>query len=251
MRNQTLTGYVLHQKPQGESRSLIYFFAQETGVIHGVGKKNLPLFVPIQLIANGKHSLKTFSQSQIINFSQSLTGQGLFAGMYLNEILLKLLPVEEPMPELWQAYQQVIEKIAQLFQDASTQSHDLMMLKWQLRHFETLLFEQLGYGLDFLVDSLGNEIQSKQTYRYQLQQGFVPMLALDKAEFVLTGEQLKLWQSLLQQSDLFNTIQSKQPDDSQALLKSIGGIYRTILDNLLNYQQLQSRELWRQFLQYQ
>ena len=66
MRNQLLTGYILHQKPYGESRSLIYLFSEEWGVVHGIGKKNLPLFVPIQFFGNGKNSLKTFSQSQIL-----------------------------------------------------------------------------------------------------------------------------------------------------------------------------------------
>ena len=51
MRNQLLTGYILHQKPYGESRSLVYLFSEEWGVVHGIGKKNLPLFVPIQFLA--------------------------------------------------------------------------------------------------------------------------------------------------------------------------------------------------------
>lgn len=249
MRNQPLTGYILHQKPYGESRSLIYFFSQELGVVHGVGKKNLPLFVPIQLFANGKNALKTFSQSQLLSFHQSLVGQGLFAGMYLNEILLKLLPVEEPMPELWQGYQHAITQICQLFQ--SPTADVLTLLKWQLRQFETLLVEQLGYGLDFASDSLGSEIQPKQLYRYQLQQGFVPLLVKDKADILLTGEQLSQWHAFLQDTDLFDKQFAQNPELTQTLLNHMGGVYRTVLDNLLNYQTLQSRELWRQFLQYQ
>ncbi|MFW2177465.1 MULTISPECIES: DNA repair protein RecO [unclassified Moraxella] len=249
MRNQPLTGYVLHQKPHGESRSLIYFFTQEWGVVHGIGKKNLPLFMPIALFATGKNSLKTFSQSQVITFNTSLTGQGLFAGLYLNEILLKLLPVEEPLGELWLGYQGTIQQISQLFQTSTTD--DLTLLKWQLRQFETLLFDELGYGLDFSVDSFGLSYQAEQVYRYQLQQGFVDLLALDKADFVVTGEQIQQWQACLQDTAIFEQSLANTPQSTTHVLNQMGGIYRNILDNLLNYQQLQSRELWRQFLQYQ
>lgn len=248
MRNQLLTGFVLHQKPYGESRSLIYFFSQQLGVVHGVGKKNLPLFVPIQLFATGKNALKTFSQSQLLDFSQSLTGQGLFAGMYLNEILLKLLPVEEPMPELWQDYQDSIKSIAHIFQ---AKTPDLTALKWQLRQLETLLLEQLGYGLDFLTDSLGQPIELTQSYRYQLQQGFVPLLPMDKAEIMLTGQQLSQWHAFLQDTDLFDKDFKKNTREINVLINTISHVYRTILDNLLNYQTLQSRELWRELTKYQ
>lgn len=248
MRNQLLTGFVLHQKPYGESRSLIYFFSQQLGVVHGVGKKNLPLFVPIQLFATGKNALKTFSQSQLLDIHQNLTGQGLFAGMYLNEILLKLLPVEEPMPELWQDYQDSIKSIAHIFQ---AKTPDLTALKWQLRQFETLLFEQLGYGLDFSTDSLGQPIELTQSYRYQLQQGFVPLLPMNKAEVMLTGQQLSQWHAFLQDTDLFDKDFKKNTREINVLINTISHVYRTILDNLLNYQTLQSRELWRELTKYQ
>lgn len=248
MRNQLLTGFILHQKPYGESRSLIYFFSQQLGVVHGVGKKNLPLFVPIQLFATGKNALKTFSQSQLLDFSQSLTGQGLFAGMYLNEILLKLLPVEESMPELWQGYQDSINNIAHIFQ---AKTPDLTALKWQLRQFETLLLEQLGYGLDFLTDALGTPIQSEQNYRYQLQQGFVPLLPMDKAEIMLIGQQLSQWHTFLQDTNLFDKDFAKNASEINVLINTVSHVYRTILDNLLNYQTLQSRELWRELTKYQ
>lgn len=248
MRNQLLTGFVLHQKPHGESRSLIYFFSQELGVMHGIGKKNLPLFAPIQIFATGKHELKTFSQSQVTANFVNLTGQALFAGMYLNEILVKLLPNEEPLPELWQAYQSTLSNIAQLFRTDS--SNNLLLLKWHLRRFETLLFEQLGYGLDFTTDALGQLIDLAKSYRYQLQEGFIPLLPPDKADVMLTGEQLEQWQHCLQENTYFDKISTVNADNTKILLNVISVIYRTILDDLLNYQTLQSRELWRQLTQF-
>ena len=251
MRNQLLTGYILHQKPYGESRSLVYLFSEEWGVVHGIGKKNLPLFVPIQFFGNGKNSLKTFSQSQILQNHITLTGQSLYAGMYLNEILQKLLPVEEPFAEIWQAYQQCVANMATLFVDPVQSPYDMTRLKWYLRRFENVLFEQLGYGFDFAKDALGDLIAPSQRYQYQLQQGFMPVLPLDKPDMSLTGEQLLTWYQCLQDEASFNQMMQQDFDLAKQLVNSISAMHRHLMDNLLNYQTLQSRELWQQLTQYQ
>lgn len=251
MRNQLLTGYILHQKPYGESRSLIYLFSEEWGVVHGIGKKNLPLFVAIQFFGNGKNSLKTFSQSQILQNHITLTGQSLYAGMYLNEILQKLLPVEEPFAEIWQAYQQCVANMATLFVDPVQSPYDMTRLKWYLRRFENVLFEQLGYGFDFAKDALGDLIAPSQRYQYQLQQGFMPVLPLDKPDMSLTGEQLLTWYQCLQDEASFNQMMQQNFDLAKQLVNSISAMHRHLMDNLLNYQTLQSRELWQQLTQYQ
>ena len=251
MRNQLLTGYILHQKPYGESRSLVYLFSEEWGVVHGIGKKNLPLFVPIQFFGNGKNSLKTFSQSQILQNHITLTGQSLYAGMYLNEILQKLLPVEEPFAEIWQAYQQCVANMATLFVDPVQSPYDMTRLKWYLRRFENVLFEQLGYGFDFAKDALGDLIAPSQRYQYQLQQGFMPVLPLDKPDMSLTGEQLLTWYQCLQDEASFNQMMQQNFDLAKQLVNSISVMHRHLMDNLLNYQTLQSRELWQQLTQYQ
>ena len=122
MRNEALIGYLLHQRPYQEKRALYYLFSQQHGVIHGIGKKGAPLFMPLQLFATGKRDLKTFSQINISPFSlvaqsisqesdsvinnaeirhqESITGQHQYAALYLNEILWRLLPTEDPMPIL-------------------------------------------------------------------------------------------------------------------------------------------------------
>ena len=131
MRNEALIGYLLHQRPYQEKRALYYLFSQQHGVIHGIGKKGAPLFMPLQLFATGKRDLKTFSQINIAPLSsiqgsvtqdslapedsqadlaealhhESISGQHQYAALYLNEILWRLLPTEDPMPVLWQHYQ--------------------------------------------------------------------------------------------------------------------------------------------------
>lgn len=248
MRNQLLTGYVLHQKPYQDNRSLTYFFSQEYGLVHGLGKKNLPLFSPIVLFATGKKALKTFNQAQLSGNTMPLSGQSLFAGMYLNELLIKLLPVEEKLAQLWQGYDACLDQICQTNNNA-----DLIPLKWTLRQFETLLLQELGYAIDFNQDSLGHNIVAEQCYHYQLQQGFIPIADINTNKSVspnpLTGQQILTWQQLLVQPTNFALNLESNYLAINQLLNQIGQLYRQVIDHLINYQPLQSRELWRQLAQ--
>lgn len=248
MRNEPLTGFVLHQKPYRENRSLTYFFSQEFGLVNGIGKKNLPLFVPISVFATGKSDLKSFSQSQLLQNAQplrNLQGQAQFAGLYLNELLVKLLSPEELCKPLWQAYQQSLNRLANLNHQFFKPNDYLKLL---LRQFEQQLFEELGYAIDFSHDSQGEPIVATLYYRYQLQAGFVPVVIAENTGkgqdlTVFLGQDLQVWQNSLQENDAdFSDL---------ALLNQMGKLYRQVVDNLLNHQPLQSRELWRELAKYQ
>ena len=150
MRNQALVGYLLHQRSYQEKRAIYYLFSQQHGVVHGIGKKGAPLFESLQLFATGKRDLKTFTQitmsqpdrlsidessTELIDSSSNdiqrygqIRGQQQYAALYLNEILWKLLPTEDPMPVLWQHYQ---DSLALLKQPLSADE-----LRLCLRQFE-------------------------------------------------------------------------------------------------------------------
>lgn len=256
MRNQPLTGFVLHQKPYRENRSITYFFSKEYGLVNGIGKKNLPLFLPLSVFATGKTELKNFSQSQLVQNSQlmPLNGQAMFAGLYLNEILVKILSVEEPCEPLWQAYQQSLLNLATLKLATPDTQHDVM-LKILLRQFEHALFSDLGYAIDFTQDSFGELINANQYYRHQLQTGFVPIIVAEntgkgQGVDIFLGKDLLLWQGWVNVNQHSQILANFSPDDN-ILLNQMGKLYRTLIDNLLNYQPLQSRELWRELAKYQ
>ncbi|ELA09368.1 DNA replication and repair protein RecO [Moraxella macacae 0408225] len=257
MRNEPLTGYILHQKPYGESRSLIYFFSQEFGLVHGIGKKNLPLFMPISLFATGKNSLKTFSQSQLLTHKPLLISQNfgkpMIIGLYLNELLLKILGianVEEVMPKVWQQYEY---SLVQIFRKVNTHQNQ----RWQfvLRQFETVLLDELGYAIDFSQDFLQQPINPQANYCYRLEQGFVSIVNksqnIPNNQPLIFGKQLIDWQEYLTKPNIFAERLSQNLLELSDLLRKIGVIYRQVLDNLLNYQTIKSRELWQQLSCYQ
>lgn len=248
MRNQPLTGYILYQKPYGESRSLIYFFSKELGLVHGVGRKNLPLFSKISLFATGKNSLKTFSQSQIIANIHVCHGKSHLAGLYINELLLKMFSianVEEAMPQLWQQYENSIDDLFKLFKQNQRENH--WRLHFILRQFETVLLNDFGYAIDFNKDIEQIGIQPNLHYTYILEQGFVQTTQ----NSALTGQMLIDWNSCLKNRCYFDDLLNHDVENMISICREIAKIYQKILNHLLNYQPLKSRELWRQLIDYQ
>ena len=259
MRNEALIGYLLHQRPYQEKRALYYLFSQHHGVIHGIGKKGAPLFMPLQLFATGKRDLKTFSQINIAPLSsiqgsvtqdflapedsnanlaealhhESISGQHQYAGLYLNEILWRLLPTEDPMPVLWQHYQNSLQQLKQpLTADE---------LRLCLRQFETDLFNELGFALTLKHDSLDQPIESDCAYRFLPDVGLVPIVHNEDNENVIA-------QTVFKGSEILVMVEQ---GISAVTLNTWSRLHRQLIDHLLDYQPLQSRLLWQQQQRYQ
>ena len=253
MRNEALIGYLLHQRPYQEKRALYYLFSQQHGVIHGIGKKGAPLFMPLQLFATGKRDLKTFSQINIAPFTsshktalqnddvanaeirhqESITGQHQYAALYLNEILWRLLPTEDPMPILWQHYQ---DSLYQLKKPLTADE-----LRLCLRQFERYLFNELGFSLTLYQDSLENPIEPEQVYRFLPDVGLMPILHVEESNSMVSH-------AVFKGDDIL--IMAKQGLCSSTL-NAWSRLHRQLIDHMLDYQPLQSRLLWQQQQRYQ
>ncbi len=282
MRNEALVGYLLHQRSYQEKRAIYYLFSQQHGVIHGVGKKGAPLFESLQLFATGKRDLKTFTQITMSHLdrlqiddhsieqadselssnavshtaAQSLQlpvsshlqrygqirGQQQYAALYLNEILWKLLPSEDPMPVLWQHYQ---NSLALLKQPLSADE-----LRLCLRQFEQHLFKELGFALSLTEDSRLEAIEAGTTYCFLADTGFMPVIAempvdddgSSQASLCTSPSALFEGQEILSMTELGIVA---------ATLNPWSRLNRQLIDQLLDYQPLQSRLLWQQQQRYQ
>ena len=247
MRNEALVGYLLHQRPYQEKRALYSLFSKEHGVIHGVGKKGAPLFEPLQLFATGKKELKTFSQINLaplaydissektISYAQ-ISGQQQYAALYLNEILWKLLPIEDPMPVLWQYYQ---DSLLTLKQSLTPQQ-----LRLCLRQFEQQLFKQLGFGVSLTHDSSLINIAPDNAYRFLPDVGLVLVSQIDNQ---LPAQLPAMVQTVFKGSEL---IAMAELGITEVTLSNWSRLYRLLMDHLLDYQPLRSRLLWQQQQRY-
>ncbi|MDO4450559.1 MAG: DNA repair protein RecO C-terminal domain-containing protein [Moraxella sp.] len=209
-----LTGFIIHSRPYQEKRAIYQFFSKEWGVVHGVGKHGLPSFVVLELFVGGKNSLKNFSQIHPKStLSSPSFGQSQYALLYLNELICKLIALENPCPSLWCAYQKSVSDLQK--------ANDLTAIKRILRDFETSLFDELGVSIDWQTDNLGQAIEPTTHYQFTLNQGFV------KTPIGMMGEAIL------------------SPD-----LMLLGQIHRQLIDFLLDYKPLNSRKLWAEQLKY-
>lgn len=221
-----LTGFIIHSRPYQEKRAIYQFFADRAGLIDGVGVRGLPLFVPIELVVSGKNSLKTFKEPLLL--SQNTTPIKplplQYGGLYLNELLYRLLPKDDPQPALWRLYYETLA----LFGVGC----DEQTMKVGLRRFELGLFEVLGVPTAWTVGVGG--------FDYDPQNGFVPNQAGE-----WQGEQIRAMQALCRylQQDLagldFGQI-------SPIVVNDLGRLFRQIIDDLLQYKPLHSRKLWQE-----
>lgn len=186
--------YVLHRHDWSETSLILEVFSREQGriVVAAKGAKRpysqlKSVLLPFQRIqlAVGKPSRDP--QSELLNLRSAewagggpmLGGAALFAGFYLNELLLKLLARHDPHPLLFDAYAASLPALA-LGDDTLTQA--------ALRAFELVLLREIGL-LPRLDEQTTRRALLEPGGRYSLR----PELGVEPAradETSLSGRQL-------------------------------------------------------------
>jgi len=195
----TASAFCLHSRPYRESSLIVQLFSENIGrlsvVVKGVkgnSKKNAMLlsllqpFTPLHISFTGKSELKTLVNAEVNGSPYLLKEQALFAGLYVNELLVRLLPEHIDYSDVYYYYQQVLDALQR------TEA-----LEPPLRQFEKRLLESLGYGVPFVeVDSMGHAmglLQATEHYRFIPESGFVrctlPGLS-GKNQMIFKGEHL-------------------------------------------------------------
>ncbi|QQT94151.1 DNA repair protein RecO [Acinetobacter johnsonii] len=230
MRNEVLHGYLIHHRKYRERSHIVHLFTQEHGRVDGILRQTPPpQYQPICLQASGKSELKNFTKLEIVNQPIFFFGDAFFSGFYLNEILLRLCPLEVQMEQSFAQYAHTLTQLQQLAQQADPNQ----FLKQILRQFEHELLEDLGYALDFSTDANQLEIQASINYIFQLNEGFIPTAQASRA--TLNGQQIL---SMCQYE--------KGRDFSLEQLQLLTKLYRQMISSLLGDRPLKSRQLWIQ-----
>lgn len=214
--------YLLHSRPYQENKLLVELLTQEEGKIAAVTyagqsqksnkKALLQPFLPLNIEFKGKHQLKSLKMVEAIGKSYSLTGNPLYCGFYLNELLVRLLPESVPCHELFAQYNKVIEQLS-----IGGQPEPL------LRSFEITLLEELGLALDFYqVSNCNTEYVS-----FNFDSGFEP--SLNSEQGYATEHIIALGHGQLEQP---------------AVLKTAKRLMRNLINQLLGNKPLNSRKLF-------
>jgi len=230
MRNEELHGYLIHHRKYRERSHIVHLFTQEHGRVDGILRQTPPpQYQPICLQASGKSDLKNFTKLEIVNQPVFFFGDAFFSGFYLNELILRLCPVEVEMPQTFVQYHLTLQQLQQLAQHENPH----LFLRQILRQFEHALLEELGYALDFSIDAQQHEIQEAQHYIFQLNEGFIP-----------TAQQSR--STLLGQHILSMRDYEKGRDFNSEQLQLLAQLYRQMITSLLGDRPLKSRQLWVQ-----
>ena len=235
MRNEVLHGYLIHHRKYRERSHIVHLFTQEHGRVDGILRQTPPpQYQPICLQASGKSELKNFTKLEIVNQPIFFFGDAFFSGFYLNEILLRLCPLEVQMEQSFAQYAHTLTQLQQLAQQADPNQ----FLKQILRQFEHELLEDLGYALVFSTDANQLEIQASLNYIFQLNEGFIPTAQASRS--TLNGQQIL---SMCQYE--------KGRDFGLEQLQLLTKLYRQMISSLLGDRPLKSRQLWIQNTQTQ
>lgn len=165
--------FLLHQRSYGETSIIADVFTQKSGKISFIAKgakkpksKFFGYLVPFQKLKitySGRSELKTLTSIDRNLASNSNTFSKVsYSLLYINELLMKLLPKDAKHEELFVLYDEFLKKI--------NKNNNLEI---SLRHFELDLLDMLGYGFDYDSEIDSNEpIEAELSYVFVSQRGF-------------------------------------------------------------------------------
>jgi len=183
--------YVLHARDYRDACLLVELFSPEQGRVSAVARGArrsrkgfsqsaiLQPFQPLWIATGGRGELKSLRSVEGRDPAIPLRGKALFSGLYLNELLCRLLHREDAYPDLFVDYEAALRALA------STEALDIV-----LRLFELRLLEELGYSFSLDSEGLsGAPIVAERVYGFDAQQGLLPDPG-DGAQPLFTGRDL-------------------------------------------------------------
>jgi DNA repair protein RecO (recombination protein O) len=235
MRVQLQPGFLLHSRPYRDSSQLLEVFTAQYGLLGLVGRRVhgrarggslralLQPFRPLLLSFAGRGELLTLLSAEAAAPALVLRGERLFSGLYLNELLYRLLQRHDPHPRLFAHYGQALETLTQ---DAAVDA--------VLRGFELRLLDELGYGFDPAQDArTQSRVREEAWYRYSEGQGLVEC-----------GADPEVPGGRFQGADL---VAIAAGDFSGAAALSAKRLLRQVIAGHLGGRPLHTRELFRQY----
>ena len=227
--------YILHHRDYTDSRILIELFTREHGRFTAalrMPKRKSPgvvrpqAFTPFVINFSGKSGLKNLTHYEQVSPQLLAKGVKLFCGLYVNELLQRLLATDDANINLFDAYGLCLSRLAL----AESGEEDIA-----LRQFEFYLIEELGYAVNFTEDVVGKPIVDGSKIHYRYDHGFRPVVVEATAPAA--------------QSDVFTASEivliGNQSWSSPPTRSAAKRLARIALANLLGGKPLQSRELFR------
>jgi DNA repair protein RecO (recombination protein O) len=223
--------FILHQRPFQETSLLLDVFSRDYGrislIAKGFRKQKrsqaglLQIYQPLLLSWLGRRDLQTLTAAESDGPAYLLQAESALCGLYINELMMKLLPLGEAESSLFITYQQALLGLQEAGKNEVT-----------LRLFEKQLLSHLGYGLvlDHDVET-GEQINESEDYYYVADAGLYRWRPGQKQNRI-SGRSL-------------HHLMAEQGFD-QTSLNEIKQLMRMVIHFYLGDKPLRSRELFSQ-----
>jgi DNA repair protein RecO (recombination protein O) len=165
------SAFLLHATPYSETSLVVDLFSREAGRVAALAKGAkrrgsglravLMQFYPLTVSWSGRSELRTLVRAEWAGGLIAPQGEALLCAFYMNELIVRLLPREDPHPMLFDGYVQALTDLG------AASAHEET-----LRRFEWLLLREIGYAPDLERDAGGEPIRSEMSYRWQPEAGF-------------------------------------------------------------------------------
>ncbi|QAU25069.1 DNA repair protein RecO [Dyella sp. M7H15-1] len=164
--------FVLHSRPYRETSLLLECLTRDHGRIGVVARgvrsqrgrlqrSQLEPFQPLLLDLQVRGELATLRAAEPAGAPRRLPGDAGLAGLYINELVVRLTERQDPHPSLYAAYAQTLARMS-----------EGPSLAWQLRRFERDLLAALGYALQLEEEAdSGEPLQADALYTYRPEHG--------------------------------------------------------------------------------
>src|SRR3954468_11419949 len=166
-------GYVVHTYPYKETSLIVEAFTRRYGRVavlaRGARRPRSAMrgvllsFQPLRLTWSGSSELGTLIAAEWSGGVPALAGLGLMCGFYVNELVLRLLPRDDPHEALFDFYTEALNQLSGGAEQGPA-----------LRRFEKRLLAELGYAPLLERDAASEPIDPERQYVYEPERGPVP-----------------------------------------------------------------------------
>jgi DNA repair protein RecO (recombination protein O) len=164
--------FLLHHHPWRDSSRILEMLTRDHGRLalfaRGArrGRSVLPAtlqpFTELLVSWSGRGDAGQLTGAERAGVASRIEGERLMSGFYANELLVRLLPRQDPHPAVFDAYAVLIGRLQAPGERPAR----------ALRLFEKRLLDELGWGLSLVEEArTGRSIEPQRSYRYRVDEG--------------------------------------------------------------------------------
>lgn len=170
----SVQAWILHKQWSGDTSARVNFYTRELGLVNCLCKGGrtpkkqalLQAFQPLWLALDSRHDRYYARSIECNEPSLALSGNALFSGLYLNELLFYVLSPQYTDTDLFDAYVHTMQALAVAKNNQTIEA--------SLRRFEWALLHACGVSFSFREEAKDNKmILPTANYQFIAGEGFI------------------------------------------------------------------------------